>query len=107
MQRDREEDTVTEEENNRPPSADDDLPEMDFSTFILSLGHSALVHLGVAPDLVGAQSERDLDLARQTIDVIAILAEKTKGNLTGQEERLMEQLLYDLRSQYVEASKAR
>ncbi len=82
-----------------------ELPEVDFSTFVLSLGHSALVHLGVAPDLPGTQTERDLVLAKQTIDLLGILADKTKGNLTGEEERLMEQLLYDLRSQYVEANK--
>lgn len=82
-----------------------ELPEVDFSTFVLSLAHSALVHLGVAPGIDGERAERNLTLAKQTIDVVAILAEKTKGNLTGQEERLMEQLLYDLRLQYVEASK--
>jgi len=85
--------------------AEGELPEVDFSTFVLSLAHSALVHLGVAPTIDGERAERDLTLAKQTIDVLAILAEKTKGNLTGQEERLMEQLLYDLRLQYVEASK--
>ena len=96
---------MTEEPKDRTPSDDHDLPAMDFSTFILSLGHSALVHLGVAPDLVGAPSEKNIELARQTIDVIELLADKTKGNLSGQEERLMEQLLYDLHSHYLEASK--
>jgi hypothetical protein len=86
-------------------SGDQELPAVDFATFILSLGHSALVHLGVAPDPGGGHAERDLALAKQTIDLLGILAEKTKGNLNGQEERLMEQLLYDLRSQYVEATK--
>jgi hypothetical protein len=43
-------------------------------------------------------------LARQTIDLIALLAEKTKGNLTGEEERLMEHTLYDLRSRYIKAA---
>lgn len=78
-----------------------ELPAVDFSTFVLSLGHSVLVHLGDAPDPSGATAEPSLLLARQTIDLIALLAEKTKGNLTGEEERLMEQTLYDLRSRYV------
>lgn len=83
----------------------DDLPAVDFSTFILSLGHSALVHLGKAPDESGGTQSPQLELARQTIDLVAILAEKTRGNLTGEEERLLEQLLYDLRMQYLDATK--
>ena len=82
-----------------------ELPAVDFSTFLLSLGHSVLVHLGDAPDPSGASGEPDLLLANQTIDLVALLAEKTKGNLTGEEERMMEQLLYDLRSRYVAAAK--
>jgi hypothetical protein len=96
---------VTTDVDEPQPTAEGELPEVDFSTFVLSLGHSALVHLGVAPAFEGEKSERNLALAKQTIDVLVILAEKTKGNLTGQEERLMEQLLYDLRLQFVEASK--
>jgi len=83
-----------------------ELPAVDFSTFVLSLGHSVLVHLGDAPDPSGATSEPNLLIARQTIDLIALLAEKTKGNLTGEEERLMEQTLYDLRSRYVRVAQA-
>ncbi len=84
---------------------DDALPAIDFSTFILSLSHSALVHLGdaLAPD--GQPAERDLSLARQTIDLLAILQEKTKNNLTGEEERLLDQALYDLRLRFIEVSK--
>lgn len=81
-----------------------DLPAVDFGTFLLSLGHSALVHMGEAPDPSGETSVPNLLLARQTIDLIALLAEKTKGNLTGEEERVMEQLLYDLRSRYLESA---
>lgn len=83
----------------------DALPGVDFSTFVLSLAHSALVHLGVAPDPATGQSHPpSLPLARQTIDLVSLLAEKTKGNLTGEEERLLEQLLYDLRLRYVDAA---
>jgi hypothetical protein len=80
------------------------LPAIDFSTFILSLSHSALVHLGDAP-LPEGQAEQNLLLARQTIDLLGILQEKTRNNLTGEEERLLDQALYDLRLRFVEISK--
>ena len=81
------------------------LPAVDFHTFVLSLGSSALLHLGELehPD-VGAP-QKDLPLAKHTIDILVMLEEKTKGNLTPAEEKLMESLLYDLRLRYVEASK--
>ena len=81
------------------------LPAVDFSTFLLSLGHSTLVHLGDAPGPEGHANPANLALARQTIDLITLLQEKTKGNLTGEEERMIEQLTYDLQSRYVEATK--
>ncbi len=81
------------------------LPAIDFSTFVLSLSHSALVHLGDAPAPDGHAGERDLTLARQTIDLLAILQEKTRNNLSGEEERLLDQALYDLRVRFVEVSK--
>jgi hypothetical protein len=81
------------------------LPPVEFTTFILSLSHSALMHLGEAPDPETGGLHRNLLLARQTIDLIALLEEKTKGNLTGDEERLLGQILFDLRMRYVEQSK--
>jgi len=89
-----------------PAEADaDKLPAIDFSTFVLSLSHSALVHLGDAPLPDGDVSEQDLQLARQTIDLLGILQEKTRNNLTGEEERLLDQALYDLRVRFVEIAK--
>jgi hypothetical protein len=82
-----------------------ELPAIDFSTFILSLSHSALVHMGDAPLPDGQPAERDLSLARQTIDLLGILQEKTRNNLTGEEERLLDQALYDLRLRFIEVSK--
>jgi hypothetical protein len=81
------------------------LPAVDFHTFILSLGSSALLHLGELehPD-VGAP-QKDLPLAKHTIDILAMLDEKTKGNLTPAEEKLISSLLYDLRLRYVDAQK--
>jgi hypothetical protein len=83
----------------------DKLPAIDFSMFVLSLSHSALVHLGDAPAPDGHPAERDLPLARQTIDLLAILQEKTRNNLTGEEERLLQRVLDDLRLRFVEVAK--
>ncbi len=82
------------------------LPHIDFATFILSLSHSALLHLGEAPHPETGRVEKNLALARQTIDLIGMLEEKTKGNLTGDEERLIGQILYDLRMRFLELSKS-
>jgi hypothetical protein len=87
---------------------DDTLPPVEFTTFVLSLSHSALMHLGEAPDPeTGGVVQKNLLLARQTIDLIVMLEEKTKGNLTGDEERLLAQILFDLRMRYVEQSKTK
>ena len=86
---------------------EDSLPRVDFATFVLSLSHSALMHLGEAPNPETGGVEKNLPLARQTIDLIAMLEEKTKGNLSGDEERLIGQILFDLRMRYVEQSKAK
>jgi hypothetical protein len=98
---------VSEPKNpgGKPASDGEKLPALDFSTFVLSLSHSALVHLGDAPSPDGHKAERDLLLARQTIDLLGILQEKTRNNLTGEEERLLDQALYDLRVRFVEVSK--
>jgi len=80
------------------------LPKLDFSTFVLSIIGSAYIHLGDAPDPEG-NSGRNLALAHQDIDLLALLEEKTKGNLTGDEERLLGQALHDLRVRFVEVSK--
>jgi hypothetical protein len=82
------------------PHDPDDLPPIDFSTFVVSLRTSAMLHLGSGRDEQGSQSV-DLALARQEIDLLGILEEKTRGNLTGEEERLLSQILFDLRTRYV------
>ena len=88
---------------------------IDFHTFVLSLGSSALMHLGelerpggAAADgaaIDGAAIDKDLTLAKHTIDILAMLQQKTRGNLTPAEDKLIESLLYDLRLRYVEAKK--
>lgn len=82
-----------------------ELPRLDFSTFVLSIVGTAYVHLGDQPGPDG-QTEQSLDLARQDIDLLGLLQEKTKGNLTGDEERLLDQALYELRMRFVEVSNA-
>ncbi len=82
---------------------DEALPSIDFATFVLSLSHSALMHLGEAPHPETNTVEQNIPLARQTIDLLGVLEEKTKGNLTGDEERLLHQVLYDLRMRFVES----
>ena len=84
-----------------------DLPGIDFTTLVLSLSHSALLHLGDAPDPASGTTSVDLPMARQSIDLISMLQDKTRGNLTGEEERTLSQALYDLRMRYVEVTKSR
>nr|MBP7322200.1 DUF1844 domain-containing protein [Deltaproteobacteria bacterium] len=77
------------------------LPEIDFPAFILSLSSSALLHLGLIENPVSRKSERNLPLAKQTIDIIAMLRDKTKGNLSPEESGLVDDLITDLRLKYV------
>ena len=87
-------------------AASTSFPQIDFHTFIISLGSSALLHLGDLDPPDGGPVQVDLPLAQQTIDVIAMLQEKTRGNLTAPEAELVESLLFDLRLRYVERSKS-
>lgn len=81
------------------------LPEISFSTFVISLSTQALMHLGEIPNPLSGKVESDIPVAKQTIDIIGVLREKTRGNLDQGEERLMDDVLYDLRMRYVEAVK--
>ncbi|MBE9529136.1 MAG: DUF1844 domain-containing protein [Proteobacteria bacterium] len=77
------------------------LPELDFSSFILSLSSSALMTLGVIENPVTKQKEKDPVVAKQTIDLIALLKEKTAGNLTDSEAKLLDDALAELKVWYV------
>jgi hypothetical protein len=79
---------------------------LDFHTFLFSLASSAMIHLGDLPHPEGGTTERNLPQAKQTIDLMALLEEKTKGNLTAEEARFLGGALRDLRLRYVEASKS-
>jgi hypothetical protein len=86
-----------EKEQPRP------VPEVNFSAFVYSLSTSALVHLGEIPEPITEKMDKNLPLAKQTIDILGILQDKTKGNLTQEEENLLNSFLYDLRMRYVKA----
>ncbi|QER41576.1 DUF1844 domain-containing protein [Thermodesulfobacterium sp. TA1] len=75
-----------------------------FSTFILSLNTAALIHLGELPDPITNKKEINLLLAKQTIDTIEMLKEKTKGNLTLDEERLLNTILYELKLKFLKVA---
>jgi len=93
------------EASDPPRGRESALPAVDFHTFVLSLGSSALLHLGELEHPEGGATEKDLPLAKHTIYILSMLEEKTKGNLTSAEEKLIQSLLYDLRLRYVNASK--
>lgn len=85
------------------------LAPMDFSTFIMSLATSAMVHLGevkTPEDSDDEETARDLDAAKQIIDILGVLEEKTRGNLDDAEDKLVKSLLYDLRVKFVDAQNA-
>ncbi len=85
-----------EERSDSPP-----IPDVDFSSFVFSLSTSVLLHLGEVPDPVTKKKEKHLPLAKQTIDILGMLQEKTRGNLTAQEKDLIDHLLADLRWRYI------
>ena len=78
---------------------------VDFGTFVLSLGSSALVHLGEIQHPESAEARENMALARQVIDLLAMLEEKTRGNLTAEETRFLSDLLADLRLKFVEKNR--
>ena len=77
------------------------LPEVDFSTFIMSLNASALVHLGVIDDPLSGKRVKSLPLGKQTVDMLRMLQSKTRGNLAEEEDKLLQGILYDLKIAYV------
>jgi hypothetical protein len=83
------------------------LPAINFSTFVISLSTQALMHLGEIPDPISGKVDADVEVAKQMVDIIAMLKDKTRGNLSSSEDRLMDDILFDLRMKYVEAVKKR
>jgi uncharacterized protein DUF1844 len=80
-------------------------PALSFTAFVLSLASTAAIHFGDLPDPVsGKPGEANLDGAAQMIEILALLETKTKGNLTAEERQVLEQVLYELRLRFVEAT---
>ena len=103
------EDEVPQEEAKREEPEEKEaertpLPEVNFNSLIFSLSSSALLNLGEIADPHSGEKKKDLDLAKHTIDTIAMLKERTKGNLDEEEAKFIENVLTDLRWRYVKAA---
>jgi hypothetical protein len=101
-----------EAEASAPPGAEAGQPpppgtEITFASFVFSLSTQALVHLGEIPDPVDGATHVHLDGAQQIIDILAVLSDKTRGNLDPAENALLENALYDLRMRYVDRTRRR
>lgn len=81
------------------------MSDLSFTAFVLSLASTAAIHFGDVPDpQTGRPSEPDLEGASQMIEILGLLEEKTRGNLTAEERSMLDQVLYELRMRFVEAS---
>ena len=95
-----------EDETRSAPESEDEAGGISFVAFVLSLAHTAAVHFGDVPDPAsGQKGESNLAAAHQMIDILSLIEQKTRGNLTVEERQLLEQILFELRLRYVEASK--
>ena len=82
-------------------------PAITFPAFVLSLAHTVALHLGDVPDpSTGEPGKVNLEAAQHMIDILALLEEKTRGNLSAEERQLLDQLLFELRMRFVEVKKA-
>jgi Domain of unknown function (DUF1844) len=80
-------------------------PALSFTAFVLSLASTAAIHFGDLPDpMSGKPGEKNLEGAAQMIEILALLDQKTRGNLTAEERQVLEQVLYELRLRFVDAS---
>jgi Domain of unknown function (DUF1844) len=79
-------------------------PPLSFTAFVLSLATTAAVHFGDVPDpMTGQRGDKNLDGASQMIEILSLLEQKTRGNLTAEERQVLEQVLYELRMRFVTA----
>lgn len=95
-----------EEKEPTKEQTEEQEPRIDFSIFISSLGMQALMGLGEITNPIDKKKEVNLDQAKYTIDVLQVLKEKTEGNRTEEEGKILEGLLYELRLKYVEKTGA-
>lgn len=82
-----------------------ELPQLDFGTFVLSMSSSALVHLGEVPEPETGEFMPNILAAKQTIDILCMLERKTIGNLDAHEERLLRDMLFELRMKYIQKAR--
>lgn len=94
---------MSDDSHDVPGSSDSGI---NFASFVLSLVHTAAVHFGDVPDPNGDTHAPNLPLAQQMIDILAMLEEKTRGNLSAEERQLIDQVLYELRMRFVEVSRS-
>lgn len=92
-------------ETSSPSSIPDKLPPPSFSLLVATFGSQAMVALGQVPNPLDNKTEVRLDLAKHAIDMLAIIEQKTKGNLAADEAAMLEAVLHQLRMAYVEAGK--
>ena len=79
--------------------------DLSFTAFVVSLASSAAIHFGdLADPMTGEPAAVNLEGAAQMIEILALMEEKTRGNLTIEERQVLEQVLYELRLRFVEAS---
>ena len=97
---------ASQEEEASPASPQDSSRSVDFASFLLSLATTGMVHLGEIPEPSTGQKSEDLEGARQMIEILDIMKVKTEGNLSGEESKLLENLLYELRMKFLSKSKA-
>jgi hypothetical protein len=88
-------------ENREKKKAEEYYPEVNFASFVLSLSTSAMYHFGEFPDPASKKTERNLPAAKQTIDILTLLKDKTVGNLNEDEKSLIDGMLFELRIRYV------
>jgi len=81
------------------------MSSIDFSTFVLSLASAAMMGLGLAPRPDTGKQTVDLTMARQNIDLLELFQQKTKNNLSAEEEKLLDRVLFEIRTKYLEVSK--
>jgi hypothetical protein len=96
-----EEKPKVQESSQTEPKKESDYPQVNFTNFVLSLSTSALFHFGDFPEYEGGKTEKNLPAAKQTIDILNMLSEKTKGNLNENENNLIQGVLYELKMRYV------
>ncbi len=91
-------------EKRQPAGPEAEGVKWDLSTFVLSLNASAMIHLGDIPDPGTKERQVNLPAAKHTVDILELIQEKTKGNLTDEETKLIDDVIYGLRMKYVQAT---